>query len=109
MASANSKTDRILSIAGVVIALCSMILTLYSGYSTRYHNRLSVLPRLYFLAERTPQDAQIGILLSNSGSGPALIRSWTVSVDNQPVGTYKRGWDEAYSKLNLPPNMEIHW
>ena len=113
--STNSKTNRTLSIAGIVISLCSLLvavsslgLTVYAGYWTRYHNRLSLTPRLYFFPERTDQDPQVGLLLSNSGLGPALIRSWTVSVDDKPVGTLNDGFLKAIQELKMP-GKEVHY
>jgi hypothetical protein len=64
---------------------------------------------MYFFEERTDNDPQVGLLLSNNGLGPALIRSWTVSVDNQTVGSYTPGWSGAFQKLNLPLNKGIHY
>ena len=109
MTSGKPHADRIISITAVLIAFCSLILTLYSGYWTRYHNRLSVLPRLYFFASRTEQDPQVGISLSNSGLGPAIIQSWIISVDGQVVGEHKMGWDSALQKLGLSFGKGIHY
>lgn len=103
MAIGKLNTDKVFSRAAVVIALCSLVLTLLSGYCTRQHNRLSLMPRLIFSSERAVQGPQIGVLLSNGGSGPALITSWIVSINNEEVPKNRfGGWDTVLQKLNLP-------
>lgn len=98
-----------LSVGSLVVAVRSLRLSLDEGEAARYHNRISLTPRLYFLPERTPQDPQVGLLLMNSGLGPAFIKNWTVSVDNKPVGTFSNGWSKALEELKLNEAEGIHY
>ncbi len=90
--SSKTYTDRILSITGTAIAIAALGLSIWNGHASQYHNRLSVKPRLFIIPQRTDQFPQLGLFLSNKGAGPALVRSWTISLDDKPVGSWNSGW-----------------
>jgi hypothetical protein len=99
--STKNHTDRILSITGTAIAIAAFGLSFWNGCATRYHNRLSVKPRLYISAQRTDEESQRGLVLSNKGPGPALVKNWTISVDKRPVGSMSNGWLQALKQLQM--------
>ncbi len=85
----NSKTptERIVVVAAVVIALCALGVSLWQGWQTRAHNRLSVLPNLEIYAHfdlPAPRE-NIGLYLVNTGVGPAKITRLDVYFDDKLV------------------------
>ena len=63
---------------------------LATGWATIKHNKISVIPRLttfthkYFLNEPS-SEAQLRVMLSNCGLGPAVIKSYEILVDGKPA------------------------
>lgn len=80
----------------ILVGLCALILTVYGGCQDRRFKRLSVRPELdlTFLMEKDWN----GWVMRNSGLGPARVRWFTVSLDEQP----KKDWVEVKSSLPLP-------
>ena len=71
----------------VVISICALLLTMYQAWATRKHNRLSVQPRLSTQIERdVTEERVIRVIatLSNSGLGPAIIKSFEILVNDKP-------------------------
>lgn len=73
----------------VVISICALLLTMYQAWVTRKHNRLSVQPRLttHLRIERDAAEERITRViatLSNSGLGPAIIKSFEMLVNDKP-------------------------
>ena len=71
----------------VVISICALLLTMYQAWATRKHNRLSVQPRLSTQIERdVTEERVIRVIatLSNSGLGPAIIKSFEILVNVKP-------------------------
>lgn len=90
-----SRTQLITSSSSVVIALCALSLSFYSACQTRRTAHLSVrpyiVPSFYFTKEGA------GYTFENYGQGPAIIRSFEVSLDGQRV----ESWYDLTQKLNL--------
>ena len=61
-----------LALAGLVVALCAMVATVWQGAIARKHNRLSVRPVLTLY--RREADGIISV--RNNGSGPAIVVSY---------------------------------
>lgn len=71
----------------LVISICALLLTMYQAWATRKHNRLSVQPRLSTQIERdVTEERVIRVIatLSNSGLGPAIIKSFEILVNDKP-------------------------
>lgn len=78
-------TVDVVGIAAVMVAAFALFATLWQSYVTRRHNRLSVAPYLRFDVYWTHTDIkEAGIYLANKGVGPAIIRSFSVSLDGEP-------------------------
>ncbi len=73
-----------LGIAGIIIALAVAITTIWQGFLTRKHNRLSVKPILRIDRNITLDD-NFNIKLLNNGVGPAIIKSVKYFVDNTEI------------------------
>ena len=67
------SSDSIISISAIVIAILSIIITVWQGIETRKHNRLSVQPRLDISYSLDFQDSLAQITIKNNGLGPAVI------------------------------------
>ena len=73
----------------VVISICALLLTVYQAWATRKHNRLSVQPRLATqlqIEHDVTEERVIRVIatLSNSGLGPAIIKSFEILVNDKP-------------------------
>lgn len=101
MKDSSNKTDRILSVMAVAISLAAFGFSTWQGCETRRHNRLSVKPKLDILPQRSSAD-DVGLVLSNKGSGPALIKRWTITVRNEP----STGWLDVLLRL---PALNMPW
>jgi hypothetical protein len=96
-------TDRIVSGAAMAIAIIAAVTALYQARLMRDQSRASVWP--YLIQENSSRSTYIpnrqvySLLLQNVGLGPALIRSYEIRVDSQPI----KNWTEAKSKLGIQP------
>jgi hypothetical protein len=63
--------------ATTVIALAALVISFWTGYETRRHNRLSVKPILGIKGKTAP-GPEYGLILSNDGAGPALVTGWEI-------------------------------
>jgi hypothetical protein len=81
-------------VGAVVPIVISLAAALFSGLQWREaHNQLalSMKPAVDFDTEDDPDDLPVGIAITNSGPGPAVIKSITYFVDRKPV----KGPEEA--------------
>jgi hypothetical protein len=89
-------TDRWIAFAAVVIASCSLFITVTEWRASRQHARISAQPRLsytYFY-----NDDGAGWRRSNNGLGTARLRGFRMLVDGEPV----RGFIELWQKFEVP-------
>jgi hypothetical protein len=82
---------------GVLIAFFALLLSIYSGYETRRHQRLSVRPHVTISFNANDDGA--GWVRGISGTGPAIINGFEVKVDGKPVQT----WDAVLITLGVDP------
>jgi hypothetical protein len=78
------EAKDIIAMCSVVVALGALAVSISAGIQNRRHNRLSVRPRLridYF----TYLKAAVRVALVNNGTGPAIIRSVSITVDGTAV------------------------
>ena len=88
----------------VVISICALLLTMYQAWATRKHNRLSVQPRLSTQIERdVTEERVIRVIatLSNSGLGPAIIKSFEILVNDKPYLINEQSEIESLVTRNL--------
>ncbi|WP_229909698.1 hypothetical protein [Streptomyces flavofungini] len=82
--------EAVVALCAVVIAVASLVVSVYEARVARQHNRQSVRPLLQ-LHRTWQQGRRAGILLTNVGLGPAVIVRTTVTVDGELIGS----WDKA--------------
>ncbi|UBU09982.1 hypothetical protein [Nonomuraea gerenzanensis] len=82
--------NTITAICATIIAVASLAVTVYQARATRLHNRHTLRPILQLrlvLITGGPS----GLLLINTGPGPAIITGSQVWLDGKPVGPWERG------------------
>lgn len=80
----------------LIISVLALLLTFIQGWNSRTHNRLSVRPQLATFTETTADPERKGIQivsikLSNSGLGPAVIKTFKPILDGVPLRANKAG------------------
>ena len=81
--------DSLKNSPSIWISVFALFLTIHQALATRKHNRLSVQPRLttHLQIERNVTEEKITRViatLSNSGLGPAIIKSFEILVNDKP-------------------------
>ena len=101
----NTTFERITAICTIFIAITAVVFSIQQGCETRKHNRLTVVPILNFIVHVSPKQQSIrGIILKNTGFGPAKIKSFEIYVDGELIkdnNDISGTWDEALSKLGF--------
>lgn len=64
--------------AAIAIALCSLVVSVYSSWETRHHNRLTVKPALARVTGRD-KDSCLVMTIKNVGFGPAKVEELYIS------------------------------
>ncbi|HEY2987749.1 MAG TPA: hypothetical protein VGL11_08485 [Candidatus Binatia bacterium] len=104
-----SKTDRILSVTATITAIASLTLAVWQGMENRRHNRLTIRPKLIMLGQRATSDREVGLVLLNKGTGPAVIKSATVWVDKEKLGFSRQGWIKTLQRLKTIDQPWVHY
>lgn len=76
------SSDYLLS---TTLSLCALSLTLWQGYLTRKHNRLSTRPHLTLNSHLFVNGTFYAVDLKNDGLGPAFIKSISVFFDGEQL------------------------
>jgi hypothetical protein len=102
--------NTVIAICSVVIAVASLAVSAYVAWATRKHNRLSVQPVLGF---RTTYSAKgtSGLLLINSGLGPARIIESKLTYDGVQFGPFNESnvnKFRSYLKAHDPQSVRPH-
>ena len=101
------SSDNIVSLAAIVIAIASIVVTVWQGMETRRHNRLSVRPKLEIIFE-SGHDS-FGYVLMNNGLGPATITGIELFIDGKQMQeTGFSGYDELFEKLGMKNRKITH-
>ncbi len=82
----NSKTDKILSISAMVVAVASIVVSVWQGVENRNHNRLAVVPRLDI--SYTTSANTFGFKVKNNGIGPAILSLRSINFDGKEIDWY---------------------
>lgn len=102
-----TRTEMILSVSAIIIALASICISLWEGIMLRNHYRLSVRPNLEIVFNGGYQS--FGYNVVNSGLGPAIITKMVISVDNQKIDhSSLMGLKNLAEKLDLAERNFSH-
>lgn len=78
--------EAIAGFSSAIIAVCALGLTVCQARITRRYNKLSVTPHLTTWTQSEQVASRYSVEILNNGIGPALIKSFSVQVDGQPIG-----------------------
>src|SRR5690348_11222311 len=101
--STNNRIRELqVSVVAAFISFCALALSVWEGYETRNHDRITVVPKLSFSGD-TSRLGPFGISLTNNGSGPALIEWFAVAVDGvlMDESDHYGGLLNALSRLDI--------
>jgi len=77
----------VVGFSSLTIALCALIFSIYQGYQTRKHNRLSCRPLLSIISNTDHINGTYWLDLLNTGLGPAIIEEYSITMENKAVQT----------------------
>ena len=77
--------NLVVSISTIVIACIALGISIWQGWATRLHNKLSVKPLLDITTFYSETEPFIGVVVENHGVGPAIIKDFIVYIDGQPA------------------------
>ncbi|RNG28791.1 hypothetical protein [Streptomyces botrytidirepellens] len=98
------NAETVTAICAVVIAVASLVVSVYQTRAMRQHNRHSVRPMLQ-LHRGWPTGGRAGIRLTNSGLGPAVIVDSTLTVDDEVIGAWNApSVDHVRDHLSVRPS-----
>ncbi len=89
------------ALASVIVASCALGFTIWQGMQTRRHNILSVKPHLGTWTDSQPDKRLYTIELLNNGIGPALIKNFSIYVDDRLVDGYEDGTKAIKKALKI--------
>jgi hypothetical protein len=81
--------NTVIAVCSVVIAVVSLGVSAYVAWATREHNRLSVRPLLW-LSTAFVSGTTAGLILTNSGPGPARIISSKLWFGDEELGEFNQ-------------------
>jgi len=98
------EASTVIAICATVIAVASLVVSVYEARATRAHNRHSVQP-LLVLTTRFPIGGTAGLRLANSGLGPAKVIGTELILDGVRFGDFSRSSiDQLRDKLSVRPH-----
>ena len=97
-----AKAPIVISVASLLVAMCSLFLTVDQAKLNRKDKRLSVRPEVEMAI--LFQEDWNGWVIANNGLGPARVKWFEVTVDGVP----KRDWLEVKAALPLPQGEFSH-
>lgn len=81
------NAEIVVSTSATVIAVAALVVSIYETRASRQHNRHSVRPVLQLWLDYD-EGKESGLLIDNSGLGPALITKTMATVDGVAVGPW---------------------
>lgn len=73
------------SIIAILIGICALGISIWQGYETRKNYHLSVIPNISVQNYFVNSFEYVGIVLKNTGIGPAIISKFYVKIDGQTI------------------------
>lgn len=97
--------QTILSVVGLLIAVLALSAALTESAAVRRQTAAAVWPFIQVTVTDfdTGDDAEFMLSFTNSGVGPALVRSVRVAIDGEPM----QDWSQAVAKLGGTLNAQV--
>jgi len=93
------KPEMVVALSALIMSLVTTIVAIYSAYIDRAYARASVWPRLEMYQSNSDGNFRYG--LTNSGTGPAIIKYAEVTYKDKPI----KNWREI---PNIPRHIQSH-
>jgi len=90
-----------MELAAIAIAALALLVSAWSAYQTRKHNRLSVRPRLHLFNALDANERRVGVGVRNVGLGPAQILSVRLYFDGTEFDQSEQSWVAVFDKTNF--------
>lgn len=98
----------VVDVASGGIAVCAFIITVYSTWATRRHNRLSVRPILSLDMSISPNQPRFHVSVRNAGPGVTIFESWQlVLVDSPSLDTNSLSSRQLTDKVSYRPLIDF--
>ena len=81
----NTKLERLLGISALIISVGAFVVSVWQGYETRLNNRNSVKPIAVFSLDFSHNANKQGIILTNKGVGPAIVKKYFIYYDGKKL------------------------
>lgn len=78
-----NQAEVIVAVSTTLIAVVALYVSLWQGFVSRRHNRLSVLPHLRL--DWLPRDESLVVEMHNHGIGPAVFVEFGLLYDESPI------------------------
>src|SRR5579884_2044849 len=97
-----TEPDTFIALAALVVSISAVAVGIYETSLQRHHDEAEVWPHVEITTYVTPKGAKIAAV--NTGVGPAIVRSITVTVDGRPM----HNWNEVLTALtgHVPTMMD---
>jgi len=98
------NANTVIAVCAVVIAGAALLVSVSEARATRKHNQYSVRPILK-LTTTFPVGKKAGLILSNSGLGPADVTASSLSLDGEELGAFdERTVNKVRDRLSVRPS-----
>jgi hypothetical protein len=89
------RTDLIVAIIALIVAICAVGVSVWQGYKTLEHFRILVKPHVDFAYYMQPDHKRPGLYVINSGLGPGVITKVELYLDGNPV----TNWNDMFHRI----------
>jgi hypothetical protein len=89
-------SEKIMSISAIIIALASIVVTIWEGKEIRHHNRLSVRPKFEIFYSPNSEKNSMSWVIVNNGIGPGFYNYSKIFVDSVE---YKLNYASTFSEI----------
>ena len=90
-------SEKIMSISAIIIAIASIVVTIWEGTEIRHHNRLSVRPKFEIYSSPNPEENSMSWIIVNNGIGPGFYKYSKVFVDSIE---YQLNYASTFSEIS---------
>jgi len=96
------KFERSTSITALIVSVFAIGLSLWQGFISREHNKLSLAPYLQ-VSPKLVGGKESGLYIENAGTGTAFIKSVNINVDGKTFDLTKNSWSDLFEYIKVNP------
>ncbi|MBN1999733.1 hypothetical protein JW935_19415 [candidate division KSB1 bacterium] len=95
-------SEKVVSVSAIIIAVASIVVTIWEGMEIRHHNRLSVRPKFEIFYYPDTENNNHSWFIVNNGIGPGFLKSSKAIVDDKVFSiNYFSSFSEIAESLNI--------